>query len=122
MLISTAYAQAAAGAPGPLAGLESFMPLVVIFGIFYILLIRPQQKRAKQHQELIKNLRRGDKVISGGGIYGTISKIISDTELELEVAAGVKIKVVRAAIQEVLTKSEPVAADKAETGNTDAAS
>ena len=110
MLISTAYAQAVGGAAGPLAGLESFLPLVLIFGVFYFLLIRPQQKRAKQHQEVLANIRRGDKVISGGGIYGTVSKIVSDTEVEIEIAANVKIKVVRAAIQEVLTKSEPVAA------------
>ena len=114
MLISTAYAQAAGAASGPLGGLESFMPLVLIFGVFYFLLIRPQQKRAKEHQEMVAKIRRGDKVITGGGIHGTISKIISDTEAEVEIAAGVKIKVVRTAISEVLTKSEPVAAEAEE--------
>ena len=122
MLISTAFAQAAGAAPGPLEGLQSFLPLVLIFGVFYFLLIRPQQKRAKQHQEVLSNLRRGDKVISGGGIYGTVTKIISDTEVEIEIALNTKIKVVRSAISEVLTKPEPVAANKDESSSSEASS
>lgn len=121
MLISTAYAQAAGAPAGPLAGLESFLPLVLIFGVFYFLLIRPQQKRAKQHQAVLSNLRRGDKVILAG-IFGTVSKIVSDTEVEVEIAANVKVKVARSAIQEVLTKSEPVAAQKDDASNSEAAS
>ena len=80
MLISTAYAQAAGS---PAAGLKSFLPLVLIFVVFYFLLIRPQQKRAKQHQELLGNLRLKDKVVTGGGIYATVTKLISDTEVRL---------------------------------------
>ena len=111
MLISTAYAQAAGAPASPLAGLESFLPLILIFVVFYFLLIRPQQKRANQHQEILKNLRRNDKVILGGGIYASVSKVISDTEVEVEIADGVKIKVVRTSIQDVLSKTEPVSAE-----------
>ncbi len=112
MLFSTAYAQAAGAPAGPAAGLESFLPLVLIFVVFYFLLIRPQQKRAKQHQEVLGKLRRGDKVVIGGGIFGQVSKIISDTEVEVDIAANVKVKVLRSSIQEVLTKPEPVADTK----------
>jgi len=122
MLFSTAYAQAAGAPSGPIAGLESFLPLVLIFVVFYFLLIRPQQKRAKQHQEILSKLRRGDKVIAGGGIFGQVSKIVSDTEVEVEIATGVKIKVVRSSIQEVLTKTEPVADAKGGASSSDSAS
>jgi len=111
MLISTAYAQAAGASASPLAGIESFLPLVLIFAVFYFLLIRPQQKRAKQHQEVLGNLRRNDKVIIGGGIYATVTKLIGDTEVEVEIATGVKVKVVRSSIQDVVSKTEPVAAE-----------
>ncbi len=86
------------------------MPLVLIFVVFYFLLIRPQQKRQKQHAEMLKTLRRNDKVVVAG-IHGTVTKLISDTEVELEIASNVKIRVVRAAINEVLTKPEPVSAN-----------
>ena len=118
MLISTAYAQAAGG---PAGGLESFLPLVLIFVVFYFLLIRPQQKRAKQHQEVLGNLRLRDKVVTGGGIYATVTKLISDTEVEVEIAPSVKIKVVRSAIQDVLTTPDPVAGQKDESKGADAA-
>jgi preprotein translocase subunit YajC len=112
MLFSTAYAQTAGAAPGAAAGLESFLPLVLIFVVFYFLLIRPQQKRAKQHQETLGKLRRGDKIVIGGGIFGQVTKVISDTEVEVEIATGVKVKVLRSSIQDVLTKTEPVAETK----------
>ena len=116
MLISTAYAQAAGGA-GPAGGIEAFAPLILIFVVFYFLLIRPQQKRAKQHKAMLDALRRGDKVITGGGIYGTVSKLTSETEVEIEIATGVKIRVVRGTIQDVLTKPETVAAKPEETSS-----
>lgn len=116
MLISTAYAQSL-GFGGQDGAFVQFMPLVLIFVVFYFLLIRPQQKRQKQHAEVLKNLRRNDKVIVAG-IYGTVSKVMSDSEVEVEIAANTKIKVVRAAISEVLTKSEPVPSN-ADKGNSD---
>lgn len=112
MFISPAFAQAAGSGGGPAGGLEAFAPLVLIFVVFYFLLIRPQQKRAKQHKEMLAALRRGDKVVTGGGIIGTVTKVVSDAEVMLEIAEGVRVRVTRASIQEILTKPEPVAAGK----------
>ncbi len=113
MFSSPAFAQAAGGAPtGDM--LTSFLPLILIFVVFYFLLIRPQQKRMKQHKEMLGALRRGDRVVTSGGIIGTVNKIASDTEVVLEIADNVKVRVVRATIQEIMTKSEPVAAGKDE--------
>ncbi|OAN50598.1 preprotein translocase subunit YajC [Magnetospirillum moscoviense] len=114
MFVSPAFAQAAGNAGGIAGGLESFLPLILIFVVFYFLLIRPQQKRAKQHKEMLSQLRRGDRVVTGSGIYGTISKVISDTEVVVEIAEGVKVRMARPAIQEILSKTEPVAAAKDE--------
>lgn len=113
MLVSPAFAQAANGAP---AGdmLTSFLPLILIFVVFYFLLIRPQQKRMKQHKEMLGQLRRGDRVVTSGGIIGTVNKLVSDTEVVLEIADNVKVRVVRATIQEVMDKTAPVAAAKEE--------
>ena len=99
----------AAGAP---AGAGDFigmvLPLVLIMGVFYFLLIRPQQRKAKQHQEMIKAVRRGDQVIMNGGIIGKVSKVVDDNELELEIADDVKIRVLRGMIADVRSKGEPV--------------
>jgi preprotein translocase subunit YajC len=114
MFVSPAFAQAAGNAGGLAGGLESFLPLILIFVVFYFLLIRPQQKRAKQHKEMLSQLRRGDKVLTGSGIYGTVSKVLSDTEVVVEIAEGVKVRMARPAIQEILSKTEPVAAAKDE--------
>ncbi len=113
MFISTAFAQAAAPAGSPAAGIESFLPLILIFVVFYFMLIRPQQKRAKQHKEMLGNLRRGDRVVTGGGILGTVSKVVSDNEVAVEIAEGVRVRVVKSTITEILTKTEPVAAKDA---------
>lgn len=112
MFISPAYAQAA-GADGGLGGLMSFMPLVLIFVVFYFLLIRPQQKKAKQHREMLANIRRNDVVVTSGGIVGTVSKVIDDRdELLVEIADGVKIRVVRGMVAEVRAKTEPAGVAK----------
>lgn len=105
MLISPAYAQAVGGGGG--GTLTMILPLVLIFAVFYFLLIRPQQARAKQHKRMINELKRGDRVVTGGGIIGSVSKIVSDTELQVEIAEGVRIQIVRATITEVLGKPEP---------------
>jgi preprotein translocase subunit YajC len=107
MFISQAYAQAAAPAGGA-AGLEQFLPFVLIVVVFYFLLLRPQQKRAKAHKEMVTALRRGDKVITQAGIYGTVSKVIDEVSVQVEIAYNVKIKLARSAIGEVLAKTEPV--------------
>jgi preprotein translocase subunit YajC len=109
MFISPAYAQAAGGATEPLM---QFLPLILIFVVFYFLLIRPQQKRAKAHKELIANTRRGDRVVTSGGIIGTVTKVVSETEVMLEIAEGVRVRVLRGTISEVLAKTEPVDSGK----------
>jgi len=105
MFISPAFAQAAA--PDGASTLTSLLPLVLIFVVFYLLLIRPQQKKMKQHRTMVSALRRGDRVVTAGGLVGTVSKVVSDTELQVEIAEGVKVRVVRGTISEVLSKTEP---------------
>lgn len=117
MFVSPAYAQAA-GAADAGFGLMQLLPLVLIFVVFYFLLIRPQQKKMKQHKEMLGALRRGDRIVTTGGIIGTITKVASDTELVVEIAEGVRVRLVRGMISEVLAKTEPAkdaapAADKA---------
>lgn len=84
-----------------------FIPLILIFAIMYFLLIRPQQQKLKQHQAMVEALRRGDQVITQGGVIGKVSKVKEDGELEVEIAEGVKIRVVRSTIAQVLNKTEP---------------
>ena len=87
-----------------------FLPLILIFAIMYFLLIRPQQKKVKQHQAMVEALRRGDQVITQGGIIGKISKVKDgEGEVEVEIADGVKVRVMRATIAQVVSKTEPVA-------------
>ena len=86
MFISPAYAQDAGG--GGLGGIEALLPLVLIFVVFYFLLIRPQQKKMKQHKEMLGAIRRGDKVVTGGGIIGAVTKVANDGELTVEIAEG----------------------------------
>ncbi|WNJ93896.1 preprotein translocase subunit YajC [Bosea sp. 685] len=86
----------------------SLVPFVLIFVIMWFLIIRPQQKRVKSHQEMIKNVRRGDTVVTSGGIVAKVSKVIDDGEIEAEIAEGVRIRLVKGMIQEVRAKGEPV--------------
>ena len=111
MLISTAYAQGA----GLLdqSALIQFLPLVLIFVVFYFLLIRPQQKKQKDHRTMLDALRRGDRVVTGGGILGTVSKVTSPEEVEVDIASGVRVKVLRSTITSVLAKPDPAAAREA---------
>ena len=106
-LRSTSLLFSAGGGGDPAQGLLSFMPLIVIFAIFYFLLIRPQQKKQQQHKEMLNNLKRGDRVITTGGIYGTIEGF-TDDGIQLKIASQVKIKVARNAIAG-LQKGEPTA-------------
>ena len=102
MLISPAYAQSGGG----LGGMESLLPLVLIFVVFYFLLIRPQQKKAKTHREMLGNLRRGDLIVTNGGLIGKIIRIPNEAELIIEIAEGVKVRVLRSMISEVSAKTE----------------
>lgn len=117
MLIAAAFAQeAGAAAASPLGGLEAFLPIILIFVVFYFLLIRPQQKKMKQHKEMLAAVRRGDKVVTGGGIIGTITKVIDDNEVQLEIAENVRVRVQRAMISMVLTKPQPAGEANDNTG------
>ncbi|WP_259779891.1 preprotein translocase subunit YajC [Aestuariispira ectoiniformans] len=106
MFISEAWAQTA-GAAGGGSLLTSMLPLALIFVVFYFLLIRPQQKKQKDHQNKLSSIRRGDKILTGGGFYGTVTKVIDDNELQVELAEGVKVRVAKQTVMDVLTKTEP---------------
>jgi preprotein translocase subunit YajC len=106
MLITPAYAQAAQGAGGA-DFLTSLIPLVLIFVIFYFLLIRPQQKRAKEHRNMVQNLKRGDQVVTGGGILGKVTRVKEGEEIEVEIAENTRVRVYRSTITAVLAKTEP---------------
>ena len=84
-----------------------FIPLILIFVIFYFFLIRPQQKRVKEHKEMVKNLKRGDEIITSGGIIGKVDRVFEDDRIELEIADGVKVQVIRSTITSLLKKEEP---------------
>jgi preprotein translocase subunit YajC len=119
MLISEAYAQTAdAGAAGGAGLLMQFAPLILIFVVFYFLLIRPQQKRAKDHRDMLGNLRRGDRVVTGGGIVGTVQKV-ADDELTIEIAENVRVKVIRSTVTTVLARTEPAKGGGSNNGDKD---
>ena len=104
MIATPAFAQAAGGAGGALG---SFIPLILIFAIMYFLLIRPQQKKQKEHAAMVAALRRGDQVITQGGLIGKVTTVKDDNELEVELAEGVKVRVVQSTIATVVNKTEP---------------
>jgi preprotein translocase subunit YajC len=108
MFISPAYAQGLGGL-GDSQALMQFLPLVLIFVVFYFLLIRPQQKRAKDHKTMLEALRRGDRVVTGGGIIGTVAKVVNDEEVAVDIAENVRVRVLRSTISSVLARTEPAA-------------
>lgn len=113
MFISPAFAQASGGLAEGGFGL---LPIIFVMVIFYFLLIRPQQKRAKQHKEMLAALRRGDKIITSGGLTGSIVKVVDDSEtVEVEIAKDVKVHIIRSMIADIQNKTEP--AKKNKTGN-----
>ena len=108
MFISPAYAQGLPGGGGGSDMLVSLLPFALIFVIMYFLILRPQQKRVKQHQEMVKNVRRGDTVITSGGLVGKVTKVVDDDQIEVEIAEGVRVRQVRAMVSDVRAKGEPV--------------
>lgn len=86
-----------------------FLPLILIFAIMYFLLIRPQQKKVKEHQAMVDALRRGDQVVTQGGLIGKVTNVKEDGEVQVEIAEGVKVRVVKATIAQVMNKTEPAA-------------
>ena len=112
MLITSAYAQM----PSMFGGgsdnmLVSLLPFILIFVIMYFLILRPQQKRVKQHAEMVKNVRKGDTVITSGGMIGRVTKVVDDDQVEIEVADGVRVRQMRSMVSDVRAKGEPVKDD-----------
>lgn len=103
--VEPAYAQGAGGAGGSMA--SSLLMMLLIFGIFYFLMIRPQQKKMKEHKAMVDALRRGDQVVTQGGLIGKVSKVKDDNEVEVEIATDTKVRVIRSTIVQVLNKTEP---------------
>lgn len=119
MFISPAFAQAAGASPQDT--LTTFvLPMALIFVVFYFFMIRPQQQKAKQLRSMLDAVRRGDRVVTAGGIIGTVIKVDGDQELTVEIAENVRVKVVRSTITTVLSKPEPVAAKKQARDDADA--
>ena len=108
MWITPAYAQGASPFGGEGGMLMSLLPFVLIFVIMYFLILRPQQKRVRQHQDMVKNVRRGDTVVTNGGLIGKVTKVIDDDQIEIEIADDVRIRQMRAMLTEVRAKGEPV--------------
>jgi len=106
MLITPAFAQTGLGGGSDM--MMSLLPFVLIFIIMYFLILRPQQRRVKQHQEMVKSLRRGDTVISSGGLVGKVTKVVDDDQIEVEIADGVRVRQMRSMVSEVRAKGEPV--------------
>jgi preprotein translocase subunit YajC len=108
MLISPAYAQAMGDVSSLLS--SGIVPMVLVLVVFYFLMIRPQQQKAKEHRTMLSALRRGDRVVTGGGIVGAVAKVVSDDEVLVDIADNVRVRVLRSTITSVLARTEPVAA------------
>ena len=106
MFSSPAHAQSL----GSIAGFDimSLAPLVLIFAVFYFLVIRPQQKKAQQQRDLLAALKRGDRIVTNGGLIGLITKVVSDQELQVEIAENVRVRVARSMVASVLSRTEPM--------------
>ena len=110
MFITPALAQASSPlGDSPLTSM--LIPMVLILVMMYFLLIRPQQKRMREHQDLVKNLRRGDTVVTSGGLVGKVTKVVDDEQIEVEIADGVRVRQVRSMVTGVRAKGEPVKDD-----------
>ena len=109
MFVTPAYAQAAGGA-GAGAAFAQFIPLILIFAIMYFLMIRPQQKRLRAHRDMVGALKKGDHVVTQGGVLGKVTSV-RDDELEVEISQGVRIRVVRSTIAQVVSQPKPTAAN-----------
>ena len=110
MFVTPAFAQTAGAGAGAGSAFASFLPLVLIFAIMYFLMIRPQQKKVKEMRAMVDALRRGDQVLTQGGIIGKVTKVGDDGVLEVEIADGVKVKILKHTITQVMNKTEPATA------------
>jgi preprotein translocase subunit YajC len=107
MFVTPAFAQAAAAGGDTNSMLMSLLPFALIFVIMYFLILRPQQKKVKEHAELVKNIRRGDTIITTGGLVGKVTKVVDDDQIEFEVSDGVRVRQMRQMISGVRAKGEP---------------
>ncbi|MBP6767043.1 MAG: preprotein translocase subunit YajC [Reyranella sp.] len=110
MFISQAWAQGAGGGGGDF--LVQLFPLILIFVVFYFLLIRPQQAKVRAQREMLAGVKRGDRVVTGGGIIGLVTKVISDNEVQVELADGVRVRIIKQTITDILTRGESVRGPK----------
>ncbi len=106
MFISEAYAQAA-GTPGAGDFLGMMLPLVAIMGVFYFLMIRPQQRKMKEHQEMLGKVVKGDTVVTNGGLIGKVVRVVDDSEILVEVGENIKVRVLKSGLSDVRSKGEP---------------
>lgn len=111
MFVSEAFAQVAGPAGGGSDLLISILPFVAVFAIMYFLIIRPQRTQMKNRVEMLKNIRRGDTVVTGGGILGKVTKVLDNGELEVQISEQVKVRVLQGTVSEVRVKGEPTAAN-----------
>jgi preprotein translocase subunit YajC len=119
--MTSAFAQTLAAtpasAPGPQEGLAGFIPLLIIFVVFWFLVIRPQSKRMKDQKLMIQNLKRGDEIVTSGGIIGKIDRVVDEGELTVKIADGITVRVARQSVAALLSKPEPVNENKASPGS-----
>ena len=118
-MITPAFAQTVGGA-GNADIFQLLFPMIIVFGIFYLLVFRPQQKKAKEHQEMIGAVKRGDTVVTSGGIIGRVVKVGTENEVRVEIAEGVQVRVLKGSLTDVRGRGEPVK-DKAEAADGEAA-
>jgi len=109
MWVTPAYAQSIGG--GGVDIMTTLLPFALIFVIMYFLILRPQRQQAKRREDMLKAIRRGDTVVTNGGIVGKVTKVVDDNEVELQIADGVKVRAMRSLISEVRVKAEPVASN-----------
>jgi preprotein translocase subunit YajC len=108
MFITEAFAQAAGGAaPGAFDMFGIVVPLVAIMGVFYFLMIRPQQKKLKEHQDMLSKVSKGDTVVTNGGLIGKVIRVVDESEILIEVGENIKVRQARSALSDVRTKGEP---------------
>jgi preprotein translocase subunit YajC len=112
MFTTSAFAQVAGGGAGAGDIIGFIFPMVAIMGVFYFFMIRPQQRKAQEHADLLKAVTRGDTIVTHGGLIGKVVKVIDDNELQVEIGENVKVRVLRQGIADVRAKGEPVAAAK----------
>ena len=107
MFITDAYAQAARGRAGLPACSAPSCRCWLIIPVFYFLMIRPQQKKTKEHRALISAVKRGDRIVTIGGMLGTVTKVVDDNEMQIEIAEGVRVRILRSSVNDVVNRSEP---------------